>query len=413
VTPFLLQDAGALRLFFGAARRRTWDGNAIAATDVVLPPVRGTGQIPVLAWIGPPADQTTPERYRELAEAGFTLSFSWFPDAVAMTKALDVANDFGVRLMINCPELRREPEATVRRFMSHPATAGYYLRDEPSAADFPELGEWARRIRSIDETHPCYLNLFPTYASPAQLGADTYREHVRRFLAEVPVPVLSFDHYPIVGDQLRANWYENLEIIADEAREAEMPFWAFALAVAHDPYPVATVNGLRLQVFSDLAYGARAIQYFTYWTPTSSNWNFHLAPIETDGTRTEVYDRVRQVNEEVQSLAPVFQSAEVIEVGHLGEPLPQGTRRYQPTAPVQQIDTGGRGAVVSRLRGPTQDYLVMVNRGLRETMDVSVEFDEAARVHELPKQGKLRPLERGMFRDSVAPGDVRVFVWRR
>jgi hypothetical protein len=383
-----------------------------------VPPAK----LPILAWIGPPSDQTTPERYRELADAGFNLSFSGFPDAQAMEHALDVARGAGVKLMISCPELRSDPESTVRRFKDHPAVAGYYLRDEPSAADFKELGDWVRRIRAVDDALPCYLNLFPTYASAEQLGTATYREHVDRFLNEVPVQVVSFDHYPIVGDQLRADWYENLEIIAEASRNAGKPFWAFALAVAHNPYPVATVDGVRLQVFSNLAYGARAIQYFTYWTPVSTQWNFHRAPIESDGTRTEVYDRVRQVNREIQGMAPVFVESEVVEVGHLGDPLPRGTRPYRPSPPVKSLDTGGKGAVVSRLQSPTHQYLVVVCRDLHAPMDLKAGFDGSIRVETLEGSGLWRPLPshdgpdrvaETTYRSTVTPGDLRLFRWTR
>ena len=279
-----------------------------------------------------------------------------------------------------------------------------------------------RRIRAVDDALPCYLNLFPTYASPEQLGTATYREHVDRFLNEVPVQVVSFDHYPIVGDRLRADWYENLEIITAASRNAGKPFWAFALSVAHNPYPVATVDGLRLQVFSNLAYGARAIQYFTYWTPVSTQWNFHRAPIESDGTRTEVYDRVRQVNRELQVVAPVFMRSEVVGVGHLGDPLPRGTRPYQPIAPVKSLDTGGKGAVLSRLRSSTHEYLVVVCRELRAPMDLKATFDGSIRVETLEGSGAWRPLRSADGFDGVAvtdcvstvtPGDIRLFRWTR
>mgnify|MGYP000962574459 FL=1 len=216
-----------------------------------------------------------------------------------------------------------------------------------------------------------------------------------------------------MGDRLRSDWYENLEIIAAAAKGAGTPFWAFALAVAHDPYPVATVEGLRLQVFSNLAYGAQAIQYFTYWTPVSSQWNFHRAPIAADGTRTEVYDRVRQVNRELQNLAPVFMTAEVVEVAHAGEAAPRGTRRYQPALPVVALDTGGKGAVVSRLRGERQDYLAVVNRELRESLELKIRFDDPVSVHVLNSEGKSVPVEGGAFGEAVAPGDIRVFQWLR
>lgn len=378
-----------------------------------IQPLESVAPMPVLAWIGPPAEQTTPERYRELVDAGFNISFSGFPNTDQFAQALEVAREAGVKLMVSCPELKSDPEGTVRRFMRHPAVAGYYLRDEPNARDFKELGEWVRRIRAVDDAHPCYINLFPTYANAEQLGTPTYREHVARFLAEVPVQVLSFDHYPIVGDRLRADWYENLEIITAAAREARLPFWAFALSVAHNPYPVATVDGLRLQVFSNLAYGAAAIQYFTYWTPVSTQWNFHRAPLGADGTRTEVYDRVRTVNAELQTLAPVFRRSEVVHVRHAGEPLPRGTQRFEPANPVRTLETGDRGAVISRLRNGTHEFLVVVSRELQRTMELSIEFDPAAKVHELTKQGQLRRLKAGQFADQVTPGDIRVLAWSR
>ncbi|MGV3721164.1 MAG: hypothetical protein ACO1SX_09670, partial [Actinomycetota bacterium] len=171
--------------------------------------------IPILAWVGVPEAETTPERYRGFAECGFNLNFSGFSNGETVAKALDTAEAAGVKQYISLPELEKDPEGTARRFKDHPALAGYHLRDEPSAADFPHLAEWTRRIQSVDPVHPCYVNLFPNYATPEQLGAKTYREYVERFVAEVPVPYLSFDHYPVTAGGLRPGWYENLEIVSD------------------------------------------------------------------------------------------------------------------------------------------------------------------------------------------------------
>jgi hypothetical protein len=367
----------------------------------------------VLAWLGPPPEQTTAARYHELADAGFNTSFTGFPDVEALARALEVAHGAGIRLLASCPELEREPESTVRRFKDHPGLAGYYLRDEPSVADFAALGAWVRRIRGIDEEHPCYVNLFPTYASAAQLGVPSYREYVRRFLDEVPVQVLSFDHYPIVGDRLRDDWYENLEIIALAAKRAHRPFWAFALSVAHDPYPVATVEGLRLQAFSNLAYGAGALQYFTYWTPRSDTWNFHEAPIAFDGSQTPVYARVRQVNEELQPRARLLRGALVLDVAHAGETLPKGTHRFEAAPPIVALDTGGRGAVIARQVGRTHEFLVVVNRELTASLELAVRFEPEAGVVFVDAAGATRALERGTFRGRLAPGDMRLFAWER
>src|SRR5688500_8540771 len=47
-------------------------------------------RIPVLAWGGPPEAETTDERYRQLAEAGFTHNYSGFSSIASMAKALDI-----------------------------------------------------------------------------------------------------------------------------------------------------------------------------------------------------------------------------------------------------------------------------------------------------------------------------------
>lgn len=287
--------------------------------------------------------------------------------------------------------------------------AGYYLRDEPNTADFPALAEWTKRIQAIDVAHPCYINLFPNYANAGQLGSATYQEHLDRFIKEVPVPWLSFDHYPVVGKSVRGEWYENLELVSAAAKSAGKPFWAFALAVAHDPYPIAEIEHLRLQVFSNLAYGAQGIQYFTYWTSESPHWNFHQAPIDTKGKRTVVYDRVKQVNAEVRGLSQVFLGAEVLRVGHTGT-LSRGTHAYHPVPPVAQLKTEG-GAVVSLLAKGKQRFLAIVNRDIHTKMPLKIAFSPDAKIREVTKDGTTRAVSSGDFVAELLPGDMRVLTW--
>ena len=149
------------------------------------------------------------------------------------------------------------------------------------------MRHWADQIKAADSTHFCYLNLLPNGVDEQALG-DTYRGYVNRFINEVQLPLVSFDCYPVIGDQVRHNWYENLEIIADESKKANLPFWAFALSTAHTPYPIPTMSELRLQMYSNLAYGAQVLQYFTYWNPDTTTWNFHQAPITMNKKRSQI-----------------------------------------------------------------------------------------------------------------------------
>jgi hypothetical protein len=375
--------------------------------------------LPILAWNGVPAEHATPERFQELADAGFTLSFSGAPDPDVQQKMLDAAHSAGVGLFIWLPQLASAPEATARQFKDHPALAGYYLRDEPPATEFAALGELARRIASADGDHPSYVNLLPTYGNTQQWGTPDYQTYLDRYVAEIPSSLLSYDHYPIVRtgadastDTLRADFYQNLEICAATARRADRQLQTFALLVAHTPYPIPTIEHLRLQAYSNLAYGTQALQYFTYWTPVSDTWNFHEAPINVDGERTPTYDLVKEFNAELQALRGVFVGSKVESLGHTGDAIPAGTTRYEPIAPVKSLTTQGTGLVVSHLANGDNRFLVLVNRDIHAPTAARVEFDGARFVRQVAKDGTVGALVQSLTDLSISPGDVAIFTWK-
>ncbi len=374
----------------------------------------GSNQLPILAWYGVSPGESTVERYRELKESGITHNFTFFSSVDELAVAMDAAKEAGIKMIIHCPELEKEPERIVNRFKDHPALAGYFLRDEPGCSAFAELGQWAKRIQAVDNQHFCYLNLFPNYALPEMLGTETYREYVQQFIKDVPLQLLSFDHYPVVADasgerSLRDMWYENLEIFSDEARKAGKPFWAFALTVAHEPYPIPTLAELRLQVYSNLAYGAQGIQYFTYWTPEAGTWDFHHAPIDFDTKkRTEVYDKIKLLNAEIKNLSSVFMNSRVVSVGHTGADIPKGTNRLGKLPDAIKFFEVEGGAVVSVLEKENQSFLVIVNRDFKNSITVKIEGDP--KLQRVLKDGTIVPADKYAGQLMVDPGDVLIFV---
>jgi hypothetical protein len=402
----------------GKPPERLEPGDPKAPTTLTTP----ADAFPILAWNGVPEAETTVARYRELAGAGFTHSLISVSNADQAFKQLEVGKATDVKLIVSCGDLLGEKAATtVKRFKDHPALGAYYVRDEPSAGDFVTVAAQVKRIQTVDSRHPCYVNLFPNYATTGtagQLGTATYQEYVDRFVREVPVTIISFDHYPVVAGfsadgqpTLRPEWYENLEIVAAAARKARKPMWAFALSCPHGPYPPPTAAHLRVQVYSDLAYGAQAIQYFTYWTPEPREFDFHDGPITANGKRTATYALVKQMNREIQALRGVFQGARVLSLGHTGPQRPRGTRPYEPTTPIKAVKTEGQGAVVAILSNAGRQFLVIVNRDITRPMPVTVELDGSAPVHRVAKDGSLGPVAGGRFEARLEPGDVGVLTW--
>lgn len=399
-------------LFLIATTLRVNAAEALATVNAGPP-------LPIWAWHGVPAEEGTVERFKELADAGFTLSFNGAPDAATQTKILDAAQAAGVKLLISLPELHSEPEATARQLKDHPGLAGYYLRDEPPATAFPELAAWAKRIQSADADHPCYVNLLPTYGNPEAWGAPDYQTYVDRFIAEVPTPMLSFDHYPIhrAGDDastdaVRADFYQNLEICAAAARDSGRQLQAFALLVAHTPYPIPTIEHLRLQAYSNLAYGSQVLQHFTYWTPVSDVWNFHEAPISADGKCTPTYDLVKAFNAELQTVRGAFVGSHVESLGHTGDAIPAGTKPYAPVAPIKSLVTTGEGVVASHLAKGSERFLVLVNRDIHEPTVATLEFDGSHPMARVTKAGDDQPIAGESLQVSIAPGDAAIFRWQ-
>jgi len=378
-------------------------------------------ELPVVAWYSVSGEHTTLENYRDIRDAGFTHNLSFPAGEQDIENSFGYATQTGLKVLLYVDRTwtsEEEVNARVQQYKNHPALFGYYVYDEPSQDKFPEVAQWVRNIRAIDSTHVCYVNLFPNIQNP------TYKEYVNNFINQVPAEMLSFDNYPVLGENdsstvrwVRPDWYENLEIISAASRQAGMPFWAFALATAHHIqignefflYPVPTLADLRLQVYSNLAYGAQGLQYFTYWTPRDNSfWDFQHGPIGLDGKRTEVYDLVKEMNQEIQKIATVFLGAKVLSVHHTGNQIPVKTRRLTLLPDkVKALDTHGSGAIVSILENRDKKYIVIVNRDFQQEMKLTFVADESMK--RILKDGSVVPANNYTGTMTVLPGDIMIY----
>ncbi len=372
-------------------------------------------QIPILAWYSIPASETSIERYQEMKDAGITYSLSFFPNLEALQKALEAAAKVGIKMIANCPELKSDPEKTVKSLMNNPAVAGYHLMDEPGISLFSELGKWCRKIQAVDSKHFCYVNLFPNFADSALLGTKSYLKYVRACSDSVPLRFLSFDYYPVLKDRLSKTWYENLEQFSSESKKAGKPFWAFALTTNYDDGHITpqTLAAMRLQVYSDLAYGAQGIQYFTYWSATSvsapSSEDQRGAPITATGKRSVVYDRVKQMSEEVKNLSGVFLDSKMVWVRHAGKSMiPTGTVRLTDLPePVKVLDANGAPILVSLLENGDFNYLVVVNKDFQNSINFTFYGDDT--VKKILKDGTQVPANTYEPSMELDPGDAAIY----
>jgi hypothetical protein len=399
-------------------------------------------QFDIVGCCIPPATVLSVERFREMTECGLTAGLmTQGYDEAARKAALTMAAEAGIKLFVFDPEVTRTPEAVVAKCREYPAVAGYFVADEPawrpggwSSGTWKgdvNLGDVVARLKKADPARQPYINLFPNYASPQQLGTPTYQEHVDRFVAEVPgIEFLSFDHYPITGYRVRDRWYENLEIMSKAARKKDVPLWAYALTSTHYDFTPATPEHLKLQMHVNLAYGAQVLQYFPYWAQGGDHWH---APINIDGTRSKIYGYLKELNAGLQSLAPVFKGAQVVDLGHAGLspqwrfgginnpapwtnsvslPIPPGTRPYVPATPIVRLEARGQsGAVVATLRKGGRSHLVVANKDYAHMMTLEIALDGSVPVEAREDYGKPAPVADRRFETLVAPSGLVILSW--
>ena len=240
---------------------------------------------------------------------------------------------------------------------------------------------------------------------------------MEEFLKQLPVQVISFDYYPVMSNRLSKTWYENLELISAESQRTGIPFWAFALTSNYDEEHITpqTLAALRLQAFSNLAYGAQGICYYEYWdrTPVTAGAqeDDRGGPISAAGKRTVVFDRIKQVSAEIQALAPVFLSAKVISVKHTGKgAIPKGTSRLinLPKA-IKVLETNGAPALVSVLENGANTFVVIVNKDFLNPLNLIVAGDQSLK--KVLKDGTVVPAAIYENSQELDPGDAAVYLF--
>ena len=340
-------------------------------------PVSVAAEIPILGFIGAYSADHRLEDYRAMRDAGFDVSVDGYDSIGEITLSLNRARQVGIKLMVAGRQIMDFPAETAEAIRNHPALFGYMLGDEPRMADFDTYKHRYHAIRAADSTHLCYQNLFPYYGDELleTIGAASYEEYLRKF-SEIPLPQISFDFYPIWDYDIRPTWYYTLEAVRRESLRTGVPFWAFVLSTPHVGYPQPTLEMLRLQIYSNLAYGAQAIQYFTFRTPPPDDtYDYHNGPITLEGQKTETYNIVRDMNRELHEVIPFFDGCTVERVGHLLE-VPLGTERFNgaPRGLRRLKVVGTRGAVVSVLRQGEKRYLAVVNKDFETDLRVDIAF---------------------------------------
>jgi hypothetical protein len=331
---------------------------------------------PVMAWDHVPND---PAVIKKMRECGFTVA------GFAAPGTLDACQAEGLKAIVSDQRVggydwtnvdaaaaRKNVTALIAEVRNHPAVYGYYLRDEPPATFFPGLATVSAVVK---EQHPGawpYINLFPNYANAGQLAAPSYDDYLEKFIETCKPPILSYDHYTLSeGGGMRDLYFANLESVRRAALKHELPFWQIVLAVGCLDFREVSAADFRFQVYTSLAYGARGLAYFKYFTPAVGN--FRNGPIDQVGNETPTWTALRQVNLQIGKLAPTLLKLKSDRVYHFGS-VPSGCTGPDEKSLVKAI--GGPMLVGDFTHEDGSRYVMIVNKSFTNSTPCFPQFRE-------------------------------------
>ena len=366
-------------------------------------------QFEITYFYGPfPEFIVKPETIADIAASGMTLVPLHY-DAETNKKALPLLAHYGLKALISDSRIGAVyknndlagADAMVKEVVDDYACfdniLGWDVVDEPAADKFPVLAAIVNAFHKYSPDKETYINLFPNYATPEQLGNPDYMSHLEAFVNVVQPDQLSYDHYHFRGrdvdekciaDHLdersrlihidaiapRAEgqgFFENIEDIRNVAQKYDLDPMLIVLLVEHGPYRNLTRGEIFWEANMCLAYGMRRISYFTYWTgPYDDFWRTANAMCGSDGTKLPHYYDVQAVNAAIADIGRWLFDKNCAEVFHLGTPE-AGSKIFTPYGGITAVD--GKDGVISFF---DDGSVYLVNRNFQYENTFTIHTDQ-------------------------------------
>ena len=362
----------------------------------------------------------TLENYQKLADAGLTM-VTLETDEGDWQSYIDLAAQAGLKtlaIVLNHAGYWYDNmeytglDELINYLKDCPDVYGYHMCDEPSVDDIWRLMAIKDKIRQLDDTRPIYINLLAN-ASPAGLGVSTYPEYVNIMADYLDFDFISFDIYPVLVGAIQPGWHMCLETVSDAAKRRGIPFWAFAASCWINKESTTlkrekpNAYNIQLQIYTDLAYGAQAVQYFTIQDYGGTDY----APIMRDGTWTQAYEELKKANLTMQKRAFVFKDCNVTKVRQLGMSASHEDALSILDLPqeIKSIDVTF-SATVSFIENNGNEYMVIVNNYWSADEVVKVELDSP--VYYIDSEGQFNLLESGINNVWLSKGEMVVLKYK-
>lgn len=295
-------------------------------------------------------------------------------------------------------QIRQRVEYLLNRYGGKPALAGFNLYDESHRSMFGLLGFAKSEVteQSGGSQLPC-ANIWPSHTASSALGTRTYERYLELYFSEVDPDVLSFDHYPLLAKGITSDYFYNWAVIRRFSRTYDVPSWVFIQSVGFDGSKVGlgrrrtpNENEIFWQINVSLAYGAKGMQYFTYWTPSDPRVDFKDALVTRGGQLTPLYQYATNANEYLKVMGRELLPLTSESVVHARERRPpRGAKAFKADNWVRAVS--GSPVILGRFFSVDDPdrYLFVANRSLAKLAETRLTLvDSISRVSVLDTEAE-------------------------
>lgn len=396
--------------------------------------ILGMDEFPIGMWVTPSDNFMTDDAYRGMAECGinFVNGFGYHENSPEkIFKAMDLCEKYGMKYFVNRRETLEGIKAfeetgdsnIVNKFISeaqlyseHPAYAGELLMDEPGKPLFGSLSAFVSAYERNIPEGMWHVNLFPTYATGG-IRTFSYEDYIESWLDIIDPGYISYDSYPLLkeGANIIPDYFYNLDYIRANTMSRHIPFWTFiqTLSIAQTPgvpdKREPEESDIRWQVWTNLIFGAKGIQYFCYWSPGNGTELFSDALVSVDGKKTNKYDYVRSLNEDIHPVADVLLYCDAMGV------IQNARNEFRLYAPMEAFgplySVSGDDSITGCFVGPDGHVRFLVapqQPGF--SAKVNLQFDDAIEELYVMEYGKGRRVKVNKSISFDIPAGEAVFV---
>ena len=351
----------------------------------------------LFGWVSPPVQSSTGARVAEYAGAGLALMLPAWLDSGLVSDNL-ARLDFAAANHLSCliwdqrferfmtldplsPAGGARLDSITSDYAHRPGFAGYYLGDEPPASEFPLLASLHAALRARDPAHPAWNDLPPGGAT----SFDAWPAYVHAYLDATHARVLCYNEYDFLTTGDRGLFVRHLATASAIAREYGIPFWTIVQLIQHGSYRALTEGELRWQVAHALAYGARGVGYFTYWTPDPDpTYNWQVGIIDGSGQRTPWYAFLAALNPRVAATGRALADLTWLATVHSGS-VPQGATAFTPDGWIAGVE--GRAALGEFTNALGARFLLVANSDSAAVQHLALTLAGATSIERLSDDG--------------------------